>query len=527
MARKWWTLGAVSVATFMLLLDITVVNTALPAIREDLSASFTDLQWVIDAYALTLAAFVLVAGSLADRLGRRRVFAAGLAIFALSSLVAGLAPDATTLNLARAVQGIGGAVMFAVSLALVAQEFPAGRERGMAMGIYGATIGIAVAIGPLVGGALTDALGWESVFFLNVPIGIAALAVTQLRLRESRDPNATRIDWAGLVTFSGALFLLVLGLLRGNDEGWGSTLIVSLFAGAGALLAAVLAIERRVAEPMLPLGLFRRRAFTGVQLAAFAVSGSLFALFLYLTLYLQNYLDLSPLEAGVRYLPITLASFFVAPIAGSLLSRVPARVMLSIGLGMAGIGMLLMSGLEAGAEWTTLLGGFLVAGAGVGLLNPVIADVALSVVPKERSGMAAGINDTFRQVGVAVGIAAWGAVFLGRGASKVSELVAGTPAASGDRPRQLIEAASSGTLDQALTAVPPGARSSVAHAANQGFLAGMNEILVLGGALALAGAVLALWLVREREIEREPVETEPIAADGEPAVQTLPEGAAA
>ena len=232
MARKWWTLGAVSVATFMLLLDITVVNTALPAIREDLSASFTDLQWVIDAYALTLAAFVLVAGSLADRLGRRRVFAAGLAIFALSSLVAGLAPDATTLNLARAVQGIGGAIMFAVSLALVAQEFPAGRERGTAMGIYGATIGIAVAVGPLVGGALTDALGWESVFFINVPIGAAALAITQLRLRESRDPNATRIDWGGLATFSGALFLLVLGLLRGNDEGWGSALIVSLFGGA-------------------------------------------------------------------------------------------------------------------------------------------------------------------------------------------------------------------------------------------------------------------------------------------------------
>ncbi|MGH2982991.1 MAG: MFS transporter, partial [Solirubrobacterales bacterium] len=290
MARKWWTLGAVSVATFMLLLDITVVNTALPAIREDLSASFTDLQWVVDAYTLTLAAFVLIAGSLADRLGRRRVFATGLAIFALSSLVAGLAPDPTTLNVARAVQGVGGAIMFAVSLALVAQEFPAGRERGTAMGIYGATIGVAVAIGPLVGGALTDALGWESVFFLNVPIGAAALAVTQLRLRESRDPNATRIDWGGLATFSGALFLLVLGLLRGNDEGWGSAVIVSLFAGATGLLAAFIAIERRVAEPMLPLGLFRSRSFTGVQLAAFAVSGSLFALFLYLTLYLQNYL---------------------------------------------------------------------------------------------------------------------------------------------------------------------------------------------------------------------------------------------
>ncbi|MEA2420860.1 MAG: hypothetical protein QOE60_3066, partial [Thermoleophilaceae bacterium] len=198
MHRKWWTLFAVSVATFMLLLDITVVNTALPSIQEDLGASFTDLQWVIDAYTLSLAALVLTAGVLADRLGRRRVFAAGLAIFTVASLAAGFAPDPTFLNVTRAIQGIGGAVMFAVSLALVAQEFAPGRDRGTAMGVYGATIGIAVATGPLVGGALTDWLGWESIFFLNVPIGIAAIAVTYAKLRETKDPNASSIDWAGL-----------------------------------------------------------------------------------------------------------------------------------------------------------------------------------------------------------------------------------------------------------------------------------------------------------------------------------------
>src|SRR5215207_2221418 len=224
MERKWWTLIAVSVATFMLLLDITVVNVALPSIRADLGASFTDLQWVVDAYALTLAALVLTAGSLADRLGRRRLFATGLGVFSLASLLCALAPDPTFLNGARALQGVGGAVMFAVSLALVAQEFPAGRERGTAMGIYGASIGAAVAIGPLVGGALTDSL--------------------------------------------------VLALVRGNDEGWGSTLIVSLLAGSAVLLAAFVAVERRVSEPMLPLGLFKRPSFTGVQLAAFAISGS-------------------------------------------------------------------------------------------------------------------------------------------------------------------------------------------------------------------------------------------------------------
>jgi EmrB/QacA subfamily drug resistance transporter len=522
MARKWWTLLAVSVATFMLLLDITVVNVALPSIRDDLGASFSDLQWVVDAYALTLAALVLTAGSLADRLGRRRLFAWGLGIFSAASLLCALAPDPTFLNLARAVQGIGGAVMFAVSLALLAQEFPAGRERGTAMGIYGATIGVAVAIGPLVGGALTDGLGWESIFYLNVPIGLAGIGVTYAKLRESRDPNATRVDWGGVASFSAALFLLVLALVRGNDEGWGSTPIVSLFAGSAALMAAFVTVESRVREPMLPLGLFRRPSFTGVQLAAFAISASAFALFLYITLYLQNYLGYTPLETGLRYLPITVASFFVAPVAGALLSRVPARALMSTGLALSGLGLLLMSGVNAGSEWTTLLGGFLVLGGGVGLLNPVIGDVALSVVPKERSGMAAGINDTFRQVGVAVGVAVWGAVFVGQGAAKVSDLTAGTAAASGDQPRQLVEAASSGSLNQALAAVPQQAQPAVEHAAREGFLAGFNDVLTLGGLLCLVGAALALWLVREREIEREPVEPE---ATPEP--EAVPQTAAA
>src|SRR4051794_7094368 len=498
MERRWWTLIAVSVATFMLLLDITVVNVALPSIREDLDASFTDLQWVVDAYALTLAALVLTAGSLADRLGRRRVFAIGLAIFTAASLLCALAPDPTFLNVSRAVQGVGGAVMFAVSLALIGQEFTPGRERGMAMGAYGSTIGVAVAIGPLVGGALTDWLGWESIFYLNVPVGLAAIAITYLKLRESRDPNATRGDWPGTATFSAALGLLVLALVRGNDEGWDSTLILSLFAAASVLLAAFVAIERRVAEPMLPLHLFKRPAFTGVQIAAFAVSGSMFALFLYLTLYLQNYLGHTPFEAGLRYLPVTVMSFLVAPIAGALLSRVPARMMLSLGLLGTGAGLLLMSGIKAGDDWTGLLPGFLLAGAGVGLLNPVIADVALSVVPKEQSGMASGINDTFRQVGIAVGIATWGAIFLGRGASEVRDVAAGTPAGAGSAPRRLVEAASSGNLDQG--SLPAGS----IHAAREGFLAGMNEILLIGGLLALAGSVLALLLVREAEIEREP-----------------------
>jgi predicted MFS family arabinose efflux permease len=297
--------------------------------------------------------------------------------------------------------------------------------------------------------------------------------------------------------------MLVLALLRGNDDGWGSALILGLFAGAAVMLAAFTVIEQRVKEPMLPLELFRRHAFTGVQLAAAAVSASLFALFLYLTLYLQNYLGYSPLQAGLRYLPITLVPFLVAPLAVALMARVRARVLMAVSLALIGGGLLLMSGLNPSDGWTALLPGFIVAGIGVGVLNPVIADVAVSVVSKERSGMAAGINDTFRQVSIAVGVAAWGAIFLAQGASKISTAAAGTPAATGDHPRQLIEAASGGQLHAALQAVPPGARGLVAGATRDGFLSGLNTILVLGAALAFVGSLLALWLVREHEIERE------------------------
>jgi EmrB/QacA subfamily drug resistance transporter len=520
-SRKWWTLGAVCVATFMLLLDITVVNTALPDIQKDLGGSFSDLQWVIDAYALSLAALVLTAGSLADRLGRRRIFAVGLVVFSIASLLCALAPDPTSLNLARGLQGVGGAIMFAVSLALVAQEFPSGAERGMAMGIYGATIGIAVAIGPLVGGLLTDGFGWESVFLINVPIGLAALAVTYWRLAESRDPNATRIDWGGLVTFSSALFLLVLALVRGNEEGWGSTPIVSLFAAAVVLLVAFFVIESRVKQPMLPLGLFRRPAFTGVQLGAFAVSGSMFAIFLYLTLYLQSFLGYSPVDAGLRYLPITLASFIVAPFAGMALAKVQARYLLSAGLALVGFGLLAMGGLGVDSEWTALLVGFIAGGIGVGLVNPVIADVALSVVPKEQSGMAAGINDTFRQVGIAVGIAAWGAIFLGVGAAKTEDVAGG--ALSHEQAHDLVEATSSGALPQAVAALPDGAREVAANAAQQGFISGLNAILLLGAILSFLGAVLSLWLVREREIERETLVGTDFEGEGTDTHEALPE----
>ena len=264
MDRKWWTLVAVCTATFMLLLDITVVNVALPAIERDLNADLADLQWVVDAYALTLAALLLTGGSLADRIGRRRVFLIGLVVFTIASVLCGLATSPLTLNLARALQGVGGAFMFATSLALIASTY-SGRDRGTALGLWGATTGAAVAVGPLVGGVLTEGIGWEAIFFVNVPIGIAAVALTLARVEESSNPQAGRLDWAGTVLFSGALFLLIFGLIRGNPEGWSSAPIVASLGGAAVLLLAFVLVERRIEHPMLELGLFRVPAFDGPE----------------------------------------------------------------------------------------------------------------------------------------------------------------------------------------------------------------------------------------------------------------------
>ena len=303
--RKWWTLIAVCTAIFMLLLDITVVNVALPDMQRDLDASFAQLQWVVDAYALTLATTVLAAGSLADIFGRRRVFTMGLVLFTAASFACGIANDAGLLIAARAVQGVGGGIMFAVSLALLANAFH-GRDRGTAFGIWGATTGAAVAIGPLVGGVLTEWAGWRWIFFVNIPIGIAAIVLTLMRVDESKSPHPGRVDWLGTAALTLSLFLLVYGLLQGNEEGWSSTLIRFCLIGAAVLMAVFVVIELNRRDPMLDIRLFRGAGFDGAQIAAFSISASIFAAFLYLTLYLQNVLGYSPLSGGTS-LPAAVA----------------------------------------------------------------------------------------------------------------------------------------------------------------------------------------------------------------------------
>jgi EmrB/QacA subfamily drug resistance transporter len=499
MARKWWTLLTVSIGTFMLLLDVTIVNVALPEIERDLGASLTDLQWIVDSYVLALAALTLMAGALADRLGRKLIFTAGLAGFTGASLLAGFAGGALTLNLARGLQGIGGAAMFGTVLALIAQEF-APRERKTALGIWGATVGVGVAVGPLVGGGLVDSLGWEWIFFVNVPVGALTIALALTRLREARDPSPGRLDWGGLGTFSSALFLLVFGVLRGNGEGWSSPEIVGSLAGGAALLVAFAAIELRSRSPLLDLRLFRVPAFTGASIASFAAAASVFSMLLYIVLYLQNVLGHSPLEAGLRLLPITAMAFVFSPLAARLSERVPLRVLIGVGLALAGAGLLVAGGLEADSEWTALLSGLLLTGAGIGLVNPTVAEAAIGVVPAARAATGAAINNTFRQVGVAVGIAALGAVFQGRIESKLGDLLASGPPGLQGQAGELAPAVSSGNAETAIAAAPPEAQTFLADAAREAFLSGLNVIFLIARVAALIGGALSLALIRGRDL---------------------------
>jgi EmrB/QacA subfamily drug resistance transporter len=404
------TLAVVCLATAMLMLDVAVVNTALPQIAGDLHAGLTGIQWIVDAYTLALATVVLTAGSIADRVGRRRVFGLGMAVFTASSVACALAPSITALDVARAVQGVGAAMMFASSLAILAEAFPSGDQRAKAFALYGATIGASFAIGPLVGGVLTSAIGWQAVFLINLPLGILALAGISIWLRESHDPAAPGVDWPGQATLTGGLFLLVLALLRGNELGWGSARIAAELAGAAVLIAAFVAIEARSAHPMLPLALFRHRDFTAAQVTAFSISASFFALFLYMTLYLQEILGLSPIETGLSYLPATIVMFGVSGATAQILTRIRPQTLIVAGLALVAAGIALMLLAEADSSWMVLLPGELVVCVGTGLVNPALAAVAMGSVSERQSGLAAGVNDAFRQTGIAVGVAAFGAL---------------------------------------------------------------------------------------------------------------------
>ena len=454
MDRKWLTLVAVAAGIFMLLLDVTIVNVALPDIEQAFHASLSDLQWVIDAYALTLAALQLTAGSLADRFGRRLLFAIGIVVFTLGSLLCGLASGSTFLSLSRAFQGIGGAIMFATGLAIIANAYH-GRDRGVAFGVFGAVTGVAVAVGPVIGGALTSGLSWRWIFLVNIPVGVVALFITLRAVTESKDPNPRPVDFLGLGTFSLGLAALVYGLIRSSEDGWSSTTVAGSLTAAAVLLIAFVAAEALQKQPMFDLTLFRKPTFVAGLIAAFAISASLFSLFPYLVIYMQAGLGLSAIEIGVRFLVLSGPIFVTAAIAGRLTEKVPIRFLIGPGFLCVGIAQLLMRGLVPGGDWTHFIPGFLVAGIGAGFINVPLASTAVGVVEPARAGMASGINSTFRQVGIATGVAALGAIF----SHHVS-----------DASRPVV-----------------------------GFVDGLNAIMLVGAVLAFVAALTSFTMIRSKD----------------------------
>jgi EmrB/QacA subfamily drug resistance transporter len=489
--RRWLTLIAVCGATFMLLVDITIVQVALPTIQRRLGANFSDLQWVIDAYALALATLILTWGSLADRFGRKRIFLAGLGVFTVASFLCGIATSATFLIWSRALQGVGGAAMFATGLALIGQEF-SGAERGRAIAAWGSTVGAATAVGPLVGGVLTSGLGWRWIFFVNLPLGILTVWLAVKTMVNVNDGSSARLDWAGLVTFSTSMFLLVYALIRANSDGWTSSTILTLWLCAAVVMALFLVVEHFQKRPMFDLSLFRRPSFVGVSLATLAVGAGMFAIYPYLTFYLQNDLGYSPLQGGLRLLPSTIPSFAVPLYFRRHADRIAPRVALGAGMAITAVGMITMVAMSATSSWLVIVPGLLLTGIGIGVVNPAIARIALGVVAPERSGMASGISNTFRTGGLAIGVAALGALFE----RKVANSLAVAYHHSVPDVSKIVSSSGVAAAVKASHGL-----AGVARRAHVAFVSGMHLILLIGTVAVALGAVAGFTLVHHRDFQ--------------------------
>ncbi|KPM51110.1 multidrug MFS transporter [Frankia sp. R43] len=477
--RKWLPLVAICLGTFMLLVDITIVTVALPDIATSLDASFSDLQWVMDVYALALAALLLGAGAIADLRGQRRVYLGGLILFAVASLACGLAPGAGTLVVARGMQGIGGAAMFATTMALIASTYR-GRDLGVAFGIWGAVNGAAAAIGPVLGGLLTEHVSWRAIFLVNLPVSVAAAALTLAVVGEFRRPDGPRVDLAGTVTFTVSAAALVYGLIRAGEHGWGSAGTLGLFALSAVALVLFLMVESRIPHPLLELGLFRRGGFVAALIAGLTLSAAAFSVLTFTSVWLQAVLGHGPVRAGLAMLPMALAAFVVAGLGGRFLHAASPRLTIGVGMLLVGAGSVALSRLDAGSDSGSLQLGLLVTGIGVGLAIPALSAAAMSAVPPQRGGMAAGALNTFRQLGFALGIAVFGLLFHNGIRDQLSGHVA--------NPDTVAAAIGQG---QAARDVPPAALSAIRAAVPTS----LGDVYLIAAIVAFAAGIAVFVLM--------------------------------
>jgi EmrB/QacA subfamily drug resistance transporter len=502
--RRWWTLGAMCFALFMIMLDNTVVNVALPSIQKDLGASLSSLEWTVNAYTLTFAVLLVTGGRLGDILGRRRMFLFGVVVFAASSAAIGLAPDQTLLVAGRAIQGIGAAFMMPATLSIITVTFPP-EERGRAIGTWAGVSALALAIGPVVGGALTEYVTWRAIFFLNVPVAVGAVIVTLYAAHESRDETSRHtIDWPGIVALSAGLTALVLALIEGNSWGWGSPEIVSLLVTAAVGLVGFAIVEMRVREPMVEFALFRSKTFVGTNAVAFIVSFAMLAIFFFTALYMQNILGYSAIEAGVRFLPATLMIVLIAPFAGRLADRIGPRPPMVVGLTLVTLALFLQTRIDVGTGYGLLLPAFILLGIGMALTMSPMSTAAMNAVAAQKAGVASGLLSMSRMVGGTFGVAALGALFQHLASNELSNSLAGTgiSAAQQDHLVHSLGAASDGAN------LPPVAAEAAQHA----FIHALASGMWLSAGVAAAGVLIAFFTIGGKPVRQPDATTQPEAA---------------
>jgi EmrB/QacA subfamily drug resistance transporter len=497
-ARRWWTLAVVSVTTFMLMLDLSIVAIALPSIHSSLHADFGGMQWVFDAYALTLAAFLVTAGSIADRIGRKRIFLGGLLIFTAASLACGLAGSIDVLNVSRAVQGVGAAVMFAVGPALLGHDFR-GKERAIAFGAFGAAIGVGSAIGPLIGGALTSGPGWRWIFFLNVPVGVVIFLPALLRLRESRLANAHRPDLIGMVTFTLFLGALALAIIRGNTAGWFSDSNITLYAVSAVALCVFLGAARaRGQHAMFDPTIFRSRTFIGLCAVTFLLNAAGFPSIFLETTYFQRVLHGSAWQGGLWFLPLTVTLFVFGALGGALMRKISFRAIVTTAMLAMGAGLLLTLLSSADGSWTALIPSMIAVGAAIGLFQPARAALAIGVVEPARAGVASGINETFQQMGMALGIAIAGAFFENRVVN--SFLHSSVAAKLGPQSHAIASGISTGNVQPPAHSAGSAFSAQVVTAGRVAFTAGFHDAMILCCVGAFLAAAIAIVTLRDKDL---------------------------